>query len=161
MTTPRIRGLLPLPPDVAQEFCSLGLTDEDLVMFDDFLLSGPRRRTREVLLTFVRYLVRRRNRPGVAVERPKQRISEAVREAVLGKGPAQVHKPATEDALKKLDDVLGAVGEGARAKAQDRAVSRIADVLRRPSVPSPEPHAQTPVGVKSTSEQVEIAGGSG
>jgi hypothetical protein len=74
--TKRITGLLPLPPEVAQMMTSLGLTDEDLITFDDFLLCAPRRRTREVLLTFVRFVVRRRDRHGVPGYRTKRTNTE-------------------------------------------------------------------------------------
>jgi hypothetical protein len=94
------------------QLTSLGLTDEDLITFDDFLLCAPHRRTREVLLTFVRFVVRRRDRHGVPADRTS---SEETRQALLGPGPARVRQPASADALAQLDRALGAVGEGERS----------------------------------------------
>jgi hypothetical protein len=119
--SPKIKGLLPIQVADHERFVALGLTDDDLITFDDLLLCGGRRRVREWILTFVRFATRRRDRHGVAGDRAtdrgtRERSTDETRQAVLGRGPARVRQPASADALAQLDRALTAVDEGTAGK---------------------------------------------
>ena len=133
MGTKRTKG--PLHVDDRARLVALGLTDDDIVCFEDLLLCAPRRRTREVLLTFIRFIVRRRTRQILSLNRAESAdLKKAVASAVEGHLGDRCQR-TTEESLLALDRAINAVGEGERRPELERAAS-VEDVLYGPKRPS-------------------------